>query len=749
MKIAPQKLVSLIFITPMKNRKHLCSPLFLSGALLMLGAACGLSAVYAQDKPAAVKPIPGPGSTLARNPIAALPDVAPLPYGLQLMARFDLLPMLRDTRCFQDSSYDPSGGNGDSGHYFKQEGNKVILSDIKGPGCIYRFWSANAAGRLKIFFDGEDAPRIDCPMQDLFTGKVAPFVAPIVGHRSGGWYCFFPMPFQKGCRIEVTDPGNMYYHVEYQRFPDSATVHTFTRDLTGDDQAALQTVLAQWNNQGSSPYTTPLSNFSAYREKTRITSGTTSVHAGQTKTFATLTGAGEVTALHLALVPADRQTLRQTLLRVYWDGAAKPAIEAPVGDFFGVGFGNRRVMSLPTAMQDSGFTCYWPMPFGRSARFELVNTGDTDLSAISYRVESQPLSKPLQHAGYFHAQWHRETTVKDQPFHILQVKGRGHYVGEHTDMQGSHGLWFLEGDEKVYVDGETFPSIHGTGTEDFYTGGWYFDQGVFNLPYHGATVKQDDISRVAAYRYQITDCVPFQHDFKIDIEHGGTNDYPGADYSCVAYWYQDAATHDWSPIHVKQLTPAHPMTENAQEAEEMRWSGGKMAVISDDMLPFETSGGKVAVVSGDKPTATLSVKTDDNYTVHLMALNIPDSARAFAMSLDGGAAKTVTLGPDGNRVEGTTFARLRPGHAHAHPGCSKRGTGLPGLRAPGTEPQGEERGRGRVPAGKTWRTRQDRRHSRRCPPAVQRRGRAALAAHPIQRTAGPARHRGERGRLHD
>ena len=123
----------------------------------------------------------------------------------------------------------------------------------------------------------------------------------------------------------------------------------------------------------------------------------------------------------------------------------------------------------------------------------------------------------------------------------MQVKGRGHYVGEHTDMQGDHGLWFLEGDEKVYVDGETFPSIHGTGTEDFYTGGWYFDQGPFNLPYHGCTVKQDDISRVSAYRFQIQDCVPFQHDFKIDIEHGGTNDYPGADYSCVAYWYQDGA----------------------------------------------------------------------------------------------------------------------------------------------------------------------------------------------------------------
>ena len=138
-------------------------------------------------------------------------------------------------------------------------------------------------------------------------------------------------------------------------------------------------------------------------------------------------------------------------------------------------------------------------------------------------------------------------------FHILQTKGRGLYVGEHTDMQGDHGIGFLEGDEKLTTDNDTFPSIHGTGTEDFYTGGWYFDEGPFNLAYHGCTVKSDDYSRISAYRYQIQDCVPFQRTLKVDIEHGGTNDYPGADYACVAFWYSDP-DHDWSPM----IRAAHP-----------------------------------------------------------------------------------------------------------------------------------------------------------------------------------------------
>ncbi|HZP81998.1 MAG TPA: DUF2961 domain-containing protein [Chthonomonadaceae bacterium] len=622
-------------------------------------ALCGTGQAQ-EAKPPAPTVIEGPGSTLSQMPRPKVPASPRLPYGLQLMARFDLLPLLRDTRCVQDSSFDRSGGNGGAGHFLRVEGNKAVLADIRGPGCIYRFWSANATGQLRIYFDGEAKPRLDCPMQDFFLGKVAPFVSPLVGHRSGGWYSFFPMPFAKSCRIEVTDPGGMYYQVQYQLFPDGTPVRTFTPELTPEDQRALAAVLDQWNAFGFDPK--PPSN------NAQEAAGQAALAAGASRTLATLNGPAEIGAIRLKLSPADRFTLRQTVLRVYWDGAKRPGIEAPVGDFFGVGFGDRRFKALPAAMTDEGYVCFWPMPFARSARLELVNTGRKALDTVSWKVSYMPLKKPMADAGYFHAQWHRQTTTAGEPFHILQTSGRGHYVGTHTDMQGDRGIGFLEGDEQIYVDGEAFPSIHGTGTEDFYTGGWYFDEGPFSLAYHGCTIKDDSISRVSAYRYQIQDCVPFQRGIKVDIEHGGKNDYPGADYACVAYWYQDTPEHTWSPIDVAQLTPATMKMAGVTEIETLSWTEGRAEVRDDTALEEEASGGKFVALDGGLHTFQFQVKADDVYVVGLGQPAQAGSARLGSRWwLDGDKVDDELLLPDegtldkGERHVTTWTKRLTPG----------------------------------------------------------------------------------------
>lgn len=662
-------------------------PLRFLRAPAVLSALCAATLVSAQTP--APEAVDGPGSAISLAPRPHVVRVRKLPYGLPLMARFDLLPQLRDTKCVMDSSYDRSGGNGDADHFFKREGNKTTLADIRGPGCIYRFWSANAAGHLRIFFDDDTTPRIDCPMQDLFLGKVAPFIAPLVGHKSGGWYCFFPMPFQKHCRIEVTDPGGLYYHVQYQLYPDDAKIRTFTVQLTNDDKKALDTIVDQWSKFGSDPKP-PM-------RKSLDAAGQGSLAAGQTTTLATLNGPAEVTAVRLKIAPADRFTLRQAVLRVYWDGATKPAIEAPVGDFFGVGFGDNKFKALPTALTEDGGVCYWPMPFNHSARFELQNTGKVDLSNIAWTITSAPKRRPLDNAGYFHAQWHRETTVSGKPFTILNVTGRGHYVGEHTDMQGDRGIGFLEGDEKVLVDGEKFPSIYGTGTEDFYTGGWYFDEGPFNAAYHGCTVKIDEMSRVAAYRYQIQDLIPFTKDLNMTIEHGGTNDYPGADYSCVAYWYQTVPEHDWSPVEVAQLTPAVMRIGGVLEAEDLKWTAGDRKVVDDRDMPTESSGGKVVVLGKGESTFQFDVKDDDVYTLGLTQPTAAGSVKIGARwwldadRLDADLLKA----PDESLQAGETHVasrtlRLKPGpHTLTLVGDEKRPLYLDYVRL---NPSRKERG---------------------------------------------------------
>lgn len=607
------------------------------GCCYTVGAlAVMLIAAAAQAQDVLGPPIDGPGSTLSLAKRTRIAGVKPMLYGLQLMARFDLLPTLRDTRCVQDSSYDRSGGNGDSGNFFRRVGNRAILSDIRGPGCIYRFWSANAQGTLRIFFDGEKTPRIECPMQDLFLGKYAPFVEPIVGHKSGGWYCFFPMPFRKSCRIEVTDPGSMYYHVQYQLFPDGTPVRTFTRMLSRSDAAALTTIVTQWNGLGSDP-NPPADTMSV--------AGSVSCGGGQTVPVTTVAGPARIVHIHLKADPANRFSLRSVVLRVYWDGSNTPGIESPIGDLFGSGFGDQRFKALPDEMTDDGYDCYWPMPFSLSARFEVQNYDPTRAVDVAWKLTYQTETAPEQGVGYFHAQWHRETTTTGHHFHILRATGRGHYVGEHTAMQGDRGIWFLEGDEKLFVDGETFPSIHGTGTEDFYTGGWYFDEGPFNRAYHGCIVKDDSMSRVGAYRYQIQDCVPFQHQISVEIEHGPVNDYPGADYSCVAYWYQDAPGGNWSPIDPAQLVPARYKLQGVIEAEDLPWSGAGATVTSDREYA-EASGGKLVAISAGHTSTTLTAPADDVYTVVFGLLQAPDAAPTFGVTLPGDAMAVDVKQPD-------------------------------------------------------------------------------------------------------
>ncbi|MCS6860166.1 MAG: DUF2961 domain-containing protein, partial [Abditibacteriales bacterium] len=579
-------------------------------------------------------------------------------YGLQYLARFDQLPVLKNAVCKQVSSYDRSGGNGDAGHFLNGDvghlpNNRALLADLKGPGCIYRIWSANATGFIRFYFDGESEPRIACPMQDLFQDKYPPFVRPLAGQSSGGWYCFFPIPFAKSVRIEVDDPRTMYYQIQYHQFPEGTAVRTFTRELTAEDKAALETVLNQWKNAGQPPV--PLPSPSVRRE------GQTTLAGGAAVTMLNESRGGTIRGLRVRVTPATRFTLRRLVLRAYWDGAIFPSVEAPLGDFFGVGFGERRFTSLPLAMGEDGYVCYFPMPFGTSARVEVVNEGREDVQ-LTWQIDLDPTPPDMKQVGYFHAKWRRVTTERGKHVTLLETTGRGHYVGVNLNMQGDHGLWFLEGDEKIYVDGETFPSIHGTGLEDYFTAGWYFNTGPFWLPFHGCIVKDDPHSRIAAYRYQISDCVPFQKSIRVDIEHGGTNDYPGADYCFTTYWYQDSTADGWENLPpVEARRPASIKAQNVVEAETLNIVGGK--VIDDEHLDVELSSGKGVAALGDALTFTVNLPTDSYYTIFLGLLKSKDGGRV-QVSVNGqplGEVDAQAEAPRLERVEAGMTGLLKQG----------------------------------------------------------------------------------------
>jgi hypothetical protein len=243
----------------------------------------------------------------------------------------------------------------------------------------------------------------------------------------------------------------------------------------------------------------------------------------------------------------NRKIQRQLIVRCYWDGESSPSVEVPVADFFGMGFGEwHHFQSPPLNMTSGGYNCYWPMPFGRSARITVENRSKVPIDAFYYNVDIETRPR-LDGLLYFHSQFRRTRTQAGQPVTLLEARGKGHYVGTLLSMQNvkRRGLGFLEGDERVFIDGEAQPSIIGTGTEDYFSAGWYYNTGVYSAPYHGVTIKDDLSRRINTCRWHIEDPIPFERSLRFDIEHGATNNDPDCDYTSVAYWYQ---THPHAPF---------------------------------------------------------------------------------------------------------------------------------------------------------------------------------------------------------
>ena len=267
-----------------------------------------------------------------------------------------------------------------------------------------------------------------------------------------------------------------------------------------------------------------------------------SVEPGEELVLVDHQGAGVVRRWWITIAPRNNEEIQRTLIvKCYWDGEDEPSVEVPVSDFFGMGFGQwKDYISLPLNMTSGGYNSYWPMPFHEKARITVENTGTQRVGSFYYNIDIRTFEELPDDALYFHAQYRQTTTQTGKPVTILETEGRGHYVGTLLSMQPKRGsqLGYLEGDEMIYVDGEEKPGIIGTGTEDYFSSGWYYITGEYSAPYHGISIKNEENGRVNTYRWHIEDPIPFTENFTFEIEHGGTNDAPGVVYSSVAYWYQ-------------------------------------------------------------------------------------------------------------------------------------------------------------------------------------------------------------------
>lgn len=488
----------------------------------------------------------------------------------------------------QASSYDRAStvpgleswfANGDAGQFVRWEGKEAVLADFKGPGAMVRFWSANPAGTVRFYFDGENTPRIQASLQDLFAGKVAPFGPDVAYTAARGANLYFPVPYQKGLKVTVENPGSLYYQIQTREYGPEAFVQTFD-----PSEPVPQVKVKTWLD------IKPDKAFT--------------ISSGKETEIFSKTGQGSVTEWAIKLdnsLATDTlsQVLRLTKLKVETDGEL--SVYAPLGDFFGTAPGIASYSSAVLRVDKDGtLRCRLPMPFRRSIRIVLQNDTASKAAPLKGKLGAEVGVRSWTADSYiFRAEYHQDR-LQTRPFidlPFLNVQGEGQFVGTVLSIANPVPAWWGEGDEKIYLNDEAFPSTFGTGTEDFFGYAWC-DPGMFSKPYHFQSRCDGPGNRghTTVGRFQIMDRMPFQTGFRFDMElwHWATTE---VDYARTVYWYSKPGGTEPSAAAMAKLAPVMKIepiqpVKGALEGEGMRIvskSGGKTEAQSGF---WELSDGK-------------------------------------------------------------------------------------------------------------------------------------------------------------
>ncbi len=313
------------------------------------------------------------------------------------------------------------------------------------------------------------------------------------------------------------------------------------------------------------------------------------VNANETVNICDIGGSGCITHIWMTMAPLEGDNTeylyRKVVIRMYWDKEENPSVEAPIGDFFGMGHGITKNYSsavLTMSPEDGkAMNCYFPMPFAENARIEVTNESEEAIKFYFY-IDYEAYDRDIDSNLRFHALWRRELTkgidddtsnayfefggnneTGDNNYLILDAEGKGHYVGCNLNI---HNLrfthewnWYGEGDDMIFIDGEPWPpSLHGTGMEDYFNTAWCPQQ-EFCTPYHGIILGGGPnwSGKISVYRFHIQDPIMFNQSIKVTIEHGHNN-HRSDDYSSTAYWYQtEPHKYHKSIVSVDKRIPLH------------------------------------------------------------------------------------------------------------------------------------------------------------------------------------------------
>jgi Protein of unknown function (DUF2961) len=463
-----------------------------------------------------------------------------------------------------------------------------VLAEMDGPGCVVRIWSANPqdAGKVHVYFDEGKEPVIEAPLTELLGGKwktkvgdkeVTPFPDPLACERSRGFNLYFPLAYAKHCKITIDKP-DIYYHVDYRTYPKGTEVETFTFGAYADKAKDVAAVVEGLHKDVAAPAK------DKYLER--------EVRPGERWEIYGRHGVGEAGVVQGidVLVKDDADALRGLVLVGTFEDSGvvpaggspvKPQLWCPLGDFFGTGPGANPYGSLPFSVTvdkdgQAHLAARWPMPFEKYASLQIHNLGKKAVK-VSAAVASGPY-KWTDRSMHFHARWRTET-FKTRPFRdwtYCDLKGQGVFVGDCLNVFNPVTAWWGEGDEKIYVDGEKFPSWFGTGTEDYYGYAWS-DPKPFQHAYHNQTrCDRQTRGHTSVNRFHVLDAIPFEKSFRFDMEAWHWTPNVEVTYAATSYWYaRPGATDDFKEPDAKvlQTIPALPppyKVEGALEGEKLK-----------------------------------------------------------------------------------------------------------------------------------------------------------------------------------
>jgi hypothetical protein len=488
----------------------------------------------------------------------------------------------------QSSSYDRASktpddhnawfGNKDWGQWIRMEernGHKEgVMMDADGPGAIVRIWSANPdkAGKIRIYIDNAESPTLETDMTALLGGKYPGLPEPISATLSAGWNLYFPIPYAKHCKV-TSDAGEFYYHVNYRTYEPGTKVESFKSDQIEHLTDLIQAIAKRLSDPrvGGAP--------PADRVRKRFEA---TLAPDEQITLSELDGPRAICGLLFRLT-ADNlpAAARAIVLSLSFDG--ERTVECPLGDYY-ASAALVSTASLPLGITDANpqdLWSHWWMPFKNHATVSLKNLG-TQTVKIAGGVSSVPYEWN-DRSLLFHAKWRIERDIPGRPmtdWTHLQAQGKGRFVGGALHVINYVRDWWGEGDEKIYVDGEKFPSFFGTGSEDYYGYAWC-SPARFVHAYHAQPLCQGPGNYGNTYvsRFHIIDDIPYTKSFKFDLEnwHGSDKKNVKTTRAAVSYWYARPGGSDFfKPITREDvrldIVPEYKVekVKNAIEGESLK-----------------------------------------------------------------------------------------------------------------------------------------------------------------------------------